>query len=77
MLVTILSVIDVIACLMLVVIVLLQDGKSAGLSGALVGGNGDSYLSKNKARTLSARAAKYTKWVALVFVAITLVLNFI
>ena len=50
--------------------------KRSGLSGAIAGA-ADTYLSKNKARTLDAKLAKMTKWVAIVFVVLTLVLNMI
>ena len=58
------------------VIVLMQSGKSAGLSGA-VGGGADTFFSKGKAKTLDAKLAKATKWFALAFALLTLVLNLI
>lgn len=76
MLQIILTVIQLISCIAIVVIVLLQSGKSAGLSGAF-GGNSDSFLAKNKAKALDARLARITKWVAAVFAVLTLVLNFV
>ena len=72
----ILSIIDVAACLFLIAVVLLQSGKSAGLSGAIAGGV-DTFLSKNKAKTWDSKLAKLTKWVALLFVVLTLVLSLI
>ena len=51
-------------------------GKSAGLSGAIAGGV-DTFLSKNKAKTWDSKLAKLTKWVALLFVVLTLVLSLI
>lgn len=68
-----LTVIYVIFCLFLVAVVLLQSGKSAGLSGAIAGGM-DTFLAKNKAKTWDARLAKMTKWVAVLFMILTLVL---
>ena len=53
--------------------VLLQSGKSAGLSGA-IGGVADSFLAKNKARTLDAKLARATKWIGAVFLVLTLIL---
>ena len=70
------TVIQLLACLASVVIVLLQSGKSAGLSGAIGGGSGDTFLAKNKSKTLDARLARMTKWVAAVFIVLTLVLDF-
>ena len=54
--------------------VLLQSGKSAGLSGA-IGGVADSFLAKNKARTLDAKLARATKWIGAVFLVLTLILR--
>ena len=58
------------------VVVLLQSGKSAGLSGAIAGG-AETFLSKGKAKSLDAKLAKATKWFAIAFVILTLVLNLI
>lgn len=67
----IVSIIYFIVSLALVAIVMLQSGKSAGLSGAIAGG-ADTFLSKNKAKSADARLAKMTKWVAIVFMVLTL-----
>ena len=72
----VLSVIYFLVALALVAIVMLQSGKSAGLSGAIAGG-ADTFLSKNKAKTLDAKLAKMTKWVAILWIIITLVLSLI
>ena len=69
----VLSIIDVLAALFLVAVVLLQSGKSAGLSGAIAGG-ADTFLSKNKAKSWDAKLAKMTKWVAIVWIVLTLAL---
>ena len=61
----ILTIIQLISGLAVTVIVLMQSGKSAGLSGAIAGG----------AETLDAKLAKATKWFGLVFVVLTLVLT--
>lgn len=70
------SIIYAIASLFLICVVLLQSGKSAGLSGAIAGG-ADTFLSKNKAKSADARLAKATKWVAIAFMILTLVLSFL
>ena len=72
----ILTIIQVLAALFLIAVVLLQSGKSAGLSGAIAGG-ADTFLSKNKAKGVDAKLAKMTKWVAIGFMVLTLVLNLI
>ena len=70
------TVLQVISGLAVTVIVLMQSGKSAGLSGAIAGG-ADNFLSKGKAKSLDEKLAKATKWFALAFVLLTLILNFI
>ena len=69
----VITVIQVLCSLVLVAIVTLQSGKSAGLSGA-IGGVADSFLSRNKAKTLDAKLARATKWVGAIFLILTLVL---
>ena len=72
---TIISAIQVLAGILLIVFVLGQSGKHSGL-GAIAGAS-ESFLSKNKAKSADAKLAKWTKWVALVFIVLTLVLNLI
>ena len=69
----VLTVVDVIAAVFLTAVIMLQSGKSAGLSGAIAGG-ADTFLSKNKAKSVDAKLAKMTKWVAILWVVLTLVL---
>lgn len=72
----ILTILQVLLGVFLVVVVLLQEGKTAGLSGAISGG-ADTFLSKNKAKSWDAKLARWTKWVAIVFVVLTLVLSLV
>ena len=72
----IITAIQVLAALFLIAVVLLQSGKNAGLSGAIAGA-ADTFMSKNKARTMDAKLAKLTKWVAIVFIILTFVRNLI
>jgi len=72
----ILTILQLITAIAVIVIVLFQSGKSAGLSGA-IGGVADTFLAKNKAKSLDAKLAKNTKWVAIVFVVLTLIINII
>ncbi len=72
----ILIVLEAICSIALIVVVLMQSGKEAGLSGALAG-NSDSYLSKNKKGNLDAMLASSTKWIALVWVLLTLSLSLV
>lgn len=71
-----LTIIQLITCLFLILVVLFQSGKRSGLSGAIAGG-ADTFMTKSKAKDLDAKLAKWTKWIALVFVVLTLVLNLI
>ena len=68
------TILQVLAGLAVTVIVLAQSGKSAGLSGTISGG-AETFMSKGKAKSLDAKLAKMTKWFALAFVVLTLVLN--
>jgi len=68
----VLTIITVICGLILIAVVLLQSGKSAGLSGAIAGGM-DTFLSKNKAKSWDAKLARWTKWVAIAFIVLSLV----
>lgn len=70
------SVLQVLSGLAVTVIVLMQSGKSAGLSGAISGG-AETFMSKGKAKTWDARLARATKWFALAFVLLTLILNLV
>jgi len=67
------TILQVVLSLAMIAIVMLQSGKSAGLSGA-ISGAAETFLSKNKAKTLDAKLAKATKWVAIVWILVTLAL---
>ena len=69
----ILTVLEVIASVALIAVVLVQSGKEAGLSGAL-SGNNESYMSKSKMGGLDKMLAKATKWIALAWILLTLIL---
>ena len=68
-----LMIIQMLCGLFLIVIIMLQSGKSSGLSGA-IGGTNESYSFKAKSKTWDAKFARWTKWVALAFVLLTFVL---
>ena len=68
---TILTVVQVIISLGLIVVVLVQSGKESVLSGA-ISGNNESYMSKGGTSTLDKKLASATKWVALVWILLTL-----
>ena len=71
----VISILLFIICIALAGIVLLQQGKSAGLSGA-ISGAAESYFGKNKARTMEGKFERITKILATCFIILTLVLYF-
>ena len=72
----VLTVLEAIASIALIVVVLLQSGKESGLSGA-IGGGSETYLSKSKKRSLDQVLATSTKWIALVWILLTLALSLV
>jgi preprotein translocase subunit SecG len=70
----IVTLIYVAVCIGLVVIVLMQEGKSAGLTGA-INGVADTYWGKNKGRSMEGAMNKITKYLALAFIVISVLLN--
>ena len=72
----VLTIIQVLCGLAVIAVVMLQSGKSAGLSGAIAGG-ADTFLSKNKAKSVDAKLAKMTKWVAILWILLTLSLSIV
>ena len=63
-------------CIALITVVLFQKGRSAGLSGA-IGGAGESYWGKNKARTMDGKLQKVTIFLAGGFIVFALLIQFI
>lgn len=61
----------IVASIIIIVLVMLQQSKQAGLSGAIAGG-ADTFFGKNKGRTMEAKLAKLTKIVAVVFMVVAL-----
>ena len=72
----VLTILEAIASIALIIIVLLQSGKEAGLSGAIAGGS-ETYLSKSKKKGMDKMLASSTKWVALVWIILTLALSLV
>ena len=69
----ILTILFIIDCLVLTVVVLMQEGKSQGL-GAIAGA-AESYLGKNKARGMESTLVKITRVLAVGFILLAIVLN--
>ena len=66
----------IIVALIIIAVVLLQQGRRSGINGAISGG-ADTFLSKNKARTVDALLARWTKYIAVIFFVLAIVANFI
>lgn len=75
MLKMILTIVFVLICIALTIIVLLQEGKSAGLGA--VGGISDTYWGKNKGRSIEGNLEKFTKFAAAAVLILALALNVI
>ena len=69
-----LSIIYVVLGIAISVVILMQEGKSNGL-GSAIGGMADSYWSKNKGRSMEGALEHFTRYGAIVFMIITLILN--
>lgn len=73
---TFLTILFVIVSLALVILVLMQEGKSAGLTGS-INGMADTYWGKNKGRSLEGKLVKITRLLVIVFFVLAIVLNMI
>ena len=72
----IVSIFHIIFSLSIIVIVLLQSGKTEGLSGVIAGG-AETFFGKNKGRTIDAMLSKYTSAAAILFLVTSIVLFFL
>ena len=70
---TILTILLVLICIVLTVLILMQEGKSNGL-GAIAGAS-DTYWSKNKGRSMEGMLVKVTRILVIVFMILSCVLN--
>jgi preprotein translocase subunit SecG len=68
-----LTILYIIICTALAVLVLMQEGKSAGLG--TISGAADTYWGKNKGRSMEGMLQKVTKYLAFGFMLLALVLN--
>ncbi len=72
----ILGIAVILVSLIIIAVILFQQGHRSGINGAISGG-ADTFLSKNKARTFDATLARITKYVAILFFVLALVANVI
>ena len=71
---TILLLVYILVCCVLTVIVLMQEGKQAGLTGA-ISGAAETYWGKNKGRSMEGGLELATRILAVVFVVLSIILN--
>ncbi len=69
----IIQVIFILLCIALTALVLMQEGKSAGLGA--IRGAAETYWGKNKGRSMEGKLVKITKYLAIGFMVLTIVLN--
>lgn len=69
----ILTILFILICIALTVIILMQEGKSAGLGA--ISGAAESYWGKNKGRSMEGRLLKITRILVVLFIVISAVLN--
>ena len=70
-----LTIIFLVVCVALTAIVLMQEGKAAGLGS--IGGLGDTYWGKNKSKSMEGTLVRVTKLLAAAFLILALALNMI
>lgn len=61
----------ILASIIITIVVLMQEGRSQNLSGAIAGG-AETFLGKSKSRTVEAKLEKITKWLIVGFFVIVL-----
>lgn len=67
----VLAIILIILCVAIVAVVLMQESRSAGLSGAIAGG-ADTFFGKGKGKSMEKKLEKITKIFAVIFFVLTL-----
>ena len=65
---------EVIACVFLTVVVLLQQGARQGLSGSIAGG-ADTFFGQSKASNMQRTLSRLTTAIGVIFVVIAVVMN--
>lgn len=72
----VLGIFMILVCVVIIGIILLQQGHRSGVNG-VISGAADTFLSKNKSRTVNAKLASMTKYITIVFFVLALVANVI
>ena len=66
------TIVYIVVCIALIIVVLMQEGKTSGLGA--IGGAADTYWSKNKGRSSQGMMIKVTRVLAAVFIVLSVVL---
>lgn len=69
----VIQIIFILICILLTALVLMQEGKQAGLGA--ISGAVETYWGKNKGRSMEGKLVKITKWLAIFFMLISILLN--
>ena len=69
----VIQILFILICIVLTVIVLMQEGKSVGLGA--ISGAAETYWGKNKGRSMEGKLVKFTKYLAIGFMVISIILN--
>ncbi|MGN0376461.1 MAG: preprotein translocase subunit SecG [Suilimivivens sp.] len=69
----VIQILFILICIALTVLVLMQEGKSAGLG--VISGAAETYWGKNKGRSMEGKLVKITKYLAIGFMLISIILN--
>ncbi len=70
----VLSIVEVIACVFLTVVILLQQGARQGLSGSIAGG-ADTFFGQSKASNMQRTLSRLTSAIGVIFVVLAVVMN--
>ena len=71
-----LGIVMILVCIIIIAVILLQQGHRSGVNG-VISGAADTFLSKNKARTVNAKLASITKYITILFFVVALIANVI
>lgn len=69
----VIQILFILICIGLTVLVLMQEGKSAGLGA--ISGAAETYWGKNKGRSMEGKLVKFTKYLAIGFMLLSIILN--
>ncbi len=72
----IIGILIIIFAIAIILAVLLQEGRRAGVNGA-ISGAADTFLSKNKARSVDAFLSRWTKYITVAFIALVILVNIV